>query len=201
MKQKQLETLVREILSEDYTSLSIKKYMLTEDIVNEEAQIACALYFVNSDSYRGVDGQGVGMIDALFKGLKQALSEEYPSLDHIHFIDFNISGDFASDEAGSAGTDASGHVRLVVENTSGRRFTFENRSPSISASSVAVVVGCVEHFINAELAVLRVYDWIDEARSRDRQDLVDKYVQRLSDLVKNASYSESIERKRASTPL
>ena len=200
MKQQQLETLVREILGEDYASLHIKKYMLTEDISNQQAQIACALYFVNQDAHRGVDGQGVGMIDALFKGLKGTLSSEYPSLEHINFIDFAISGDFASGRE-DARSDAAGHVRLVVENSSGRRFKFEDRSQSISASSVAVVVNCVEHFINAETAVLRVFDWIDDAKARDRQDLVDKYVQRLSDLVKNASYSESIERKQAAAAL
>jgi hypothetical protein len=195
MEQRQLEKLVKEILGDSYVSLKIQRYVLTEDVTDHKAQIACALYLENSESYIGVDGAGVGMIDALFQGLKQALSADYPSLNHINFVDFAISGDFSAREGNRSNSDVAGHVRLVVENTSHRRFRFESTSPSISASSVAVVLKAVEHFTNAEVAVLRVYDWIDDAKKRHRQDLVDKYVNRLTDLVKNATYSESIERR------
>jgi hypothetical protein len=110
-------------------------------------------------------------------------------------VDFGIFGDFKSYQ-NEAHSDASLVVRLAVANSSGLRFEFSHESRSISASSVGVVVECVEHFVNAELAVLRVHDWIADAKKRHRQDLVDKYTQRLADLVKNASYSESIERSR-----
>jgi acyl-CoA thioesterase FadM len=136
------------------------------------------------------------MLDALFTGLKDALSDDYPSLNNIHFVDFAISGDFES-YRNAAHSDAALVVRLAVANSSGRRFEFSHKSRSISASSAGVVVRCVEHFVNAELAVLQVHNWIADAKKRHRQDLVDKYTQRLADLVQNASYSESIERSRA----
>ena len=196
MQQSQLETLVREILSEDYVSLGIPRFTLSEDISQQQASIAAALYNKRDGSSRGVEGTGVGMVDALFTALKLSLSADYPSLEHIHFIDFGISSDFR-DRQGTSNSDAALCVRLAVENSSGRRFDFSHRSRSISASSVGVVVECVEHFVNAECAVLRVHDWIADARSRRRQDLVDKYTERLADLVKNASYSDSIERSRA----
>ena len=196
MQQSQLETLVREILSEDYVSLGIPRFTLSEDIPQQQASIAAALFNKRDGSSRGVEGTGVGMVDALFTALKLSLSAEYPSLEHIHFVDFGIASDITT-SPGTSNSDAALCVRLAVENSSGRRFDFSHRSRSISASSVGVVVECVEHFVNAELAVLRVHDWIGDARSRHRQDLVDKYTERLADLVKNASYSDSIERSRA----
>ena len=54
---------------------------------------------------------------------------------------------------------------------------------------------------DAELAVLRVYDWIEDARRRSRPDLAEKYTHRLADLVQNASYSETIERKKSGLKL
>ena len=58
---------------------------------------------------------------------------------------------------------------------------------------------CVEHFVNAELAVLRIFDWINEAKQRQRPDLVEQYTRRLSELMQNATYSESIARMRVRT--
>jgi len=200
MQQSQLETLVREILSENFVSLGIPKFTFTEDIVGQKATIAAALINKRDGTSRGVEGTGVGMVDALFTALKLSLSSDYPSIDHIHFVDFSLSGDFQS-RANASQSDAPLHARLVVENSSGRRFVFNHRSRSISASSVGVVVECVEHFVNAELAVLQVHGWIADARQRSRQDLVDKYTQRLADLVKNASYSESIEKSRANADI
>ena len=108
-----------------------------------------------------------------------------------------MSGDFkkAPRDNGSH-TEVPGTVRLVIENASGREFTFENTSVSVSASSVAVVAKGVEHFVNAELAVLKVVSWIEDAQRRSRPDLAEKYTQRLAELVHNASYSDTIERVR-----
>lgn len=197
--QAELETMVRETLGEHYRALAVTRYTLDEDMTAGRATIATRLAGVE-ETPRAVEGEGVGMIDALFNGLKASLRADFPSLDHIHFVGFGVSGDF-SDNTGGAGSDALGVVELTVENTNGRRFTFGARSRSVSASSVEAVVRAVEHFVNAELAVLRVLDWVDDARSRSRTDLVTRYTQRLSDLVINASYSETVDRRRDASGL
>lgn len=201
MDQEALESLVREVLGTDYRALDIARYNLTEDIREEKATIVCLLTGATAGEEKGraVEGTGVGMVDALFRGLQQSLSEDYPSLNHIRFVDFAITGDFSDGNA--ARTDAVGLVRLEVENSSGRRFDFGHQSHSISASSVGVVLKAVEHFVNAELAVHKVLDWIDDARRRQRADLAEKYTHRLADLVQNASYSESIERRKQASGL
>lgn len=196
LSQSQLVSLVHEVLNGEYVSFKIGSFQLNEDIEAKTATLCCTLADSLGGS-RGIEGQGVGMVDALFKGLKQALAPDYPSLGHIHFADFAISGDFGSGpERGENGTETLGHVKLVVKNTAGRTFRFRSESPSITAGTVDVVLEAAEHFVNAELAVLRIYDWIEDAKARNRPDLADRYTQRLADLVKNATYSEAIEKKR-----
>lgn len=192
--QDELQSLTREVLGSDYIELLVSRYSLTEDLQSGRALIATQLLQSGLGAPRSIEGEGVGLVDALFKGIQQALVADYPSIGNIFFVDFHVAGDFRGAKRDGARTDVPGLVRLGVENSSGRAFTFEHTSPSVSASSVNAVLKAVEHFVNAELAVLKVYSWIADARKRSRPDLADKYTQRLADLVQNASYSESIER-------
>ncbi|MFO0751283.1 MAG: hypothetical protein U1F43_37295 [Myxococcota bacterium] len=193
--QDELQRLTREVLGEGYVELRVARYQLTEDLDTGKARIATQLA-QNGNPPRGIEGEGVGLVDALFKGIQAALVEDYPSIGHIHFVDFGVSGDFRGAKKDGARSDVPGTVRLAVENSNGRSFLFEDTSMSVSASSVSVVLRAVEHFVNAELAVLKVYSWIDDARKRNRADLAEKYTARLADLVENASYSETIERRK-----
>ncbi|MEZ4264843.1 MAG: alpha-isopropylmalate synthase regulatory domain-containing protein [Myxococcota bacterium] len=196
MDQQSLENLVREVLGDEYRALAVRRYTLTEDIREGKATIVCLIEGATEGKGRAVEGVGVGLIDALFSGFKRTLSGDFSSLNHIHFCGFIIEGDF-SQTSNASKTDVIGNVRVEVENSSGRRFQFSSASKSMSASSVNVVVKAVEHFVNAELAVSRVYDWIEDANRRHRPDLAEQYTRRLSELVQNSSYSESLERKKA----
>ncbi len=195
--QKELLSLVREILADGYLTLKVPQYTLHEDLTENVAMIQCRLNEASGGGGHSVTGRGVGMVDALFKGLKSTLSDAYPSLNSLFFVDFSVVGDFTRGEDDhDANSDAPGKITLEVENSSGRRFQFETFSRSVSAGSVDVVVQAVEHFVNSELAVLRVFDWVDDAKRRHRPDLADKYVQILAELVANTSYSETIERRK-----
>ncbi|MBL8788702.1 MAG: hypothetical protein JNJ59_27650 [Deltaproteobacteria bacterium] len=192
--QAELHALTREVLGADYVELQVARYTLTEDLASGRASIATQLTLTGSSAARAIEGEGVGLVDALFKGIQRALVADYPSIANLFFDDFHVAGDFRGAKKDGARTDVPGTVRLGVENASGRSFSFEHTSPSVSASSVQAVLRAVEHFVNAELAVLKVYSWIEDARRRSRPDLADKYTQRLADLVQNASSSETIER-------
>lgn len=202
--QRELAALVHEILVDDYLVLAVRSYSLQEDLSDgagdHPARIQCRLSAADETVVATVTGAGVGMVDALFRGLKAALSVEYPSLSSIHFADFQVVGDFG--DAGSAAnddakSDAPSRITVGVESSAGRRFDFETTSRSLSAGTVAVVVQAVEHFVNSERAVLRVFDWVDDAKKRGRADLADKYVQTLAELVSNTSYSATIEKRQA----
>lgn len=196
--QEELQRLTHEVLGDDYSVYFVSKYTLTEDIEAGTAWIVCQLAQVGKNPLFAVEGKGVGFIDALFNGLKQGLVGEYPSLGHIHFVDFVVSGNFPkASHYNSSHSEVPSTVRLVIKNDTGREFTFEHTSTSISGSSVAAVVQGVQHFVNAEMAVLRVVSWIDYHQKDGRPDLVEKYTHdKLVPLNQNSSYSETVERAR-----
>lgn len=194
--QDELQALTRDVLGSDFVELEVWAYQLTEDLVSGKAAIVTQLQLSGETTPRAIEGEGVGLVDALFKGIQQALVADFASIAHIFFVDFHVAGDFKGAKRDGARTDVPGTVRLGVENSSGRAFEFHHTSPSVSASSVKAVLKAVEHFVNAERAVLKVYSWIEDARKRSRPDLAEKYISRLADLVQNASYSDTIERKK-----
>ena len=194
--QHDLHLMVRDILGDRFLALQVPGYTLTEDLTKSAARIQCRLVItLGTDEVIHVEGAGVGMVDALFSGLTSALSNDYPSLETIHFVDFRVLGDFAQG-TGDAKSDAPGRFELKVENAFGRQFQFETTNVSLSAGAVQVVVEAVQHFVNSERAVLTVFDWIDDAKRRQRSDLAERYVQRLAELMANASYSRTIERRK-----
>jgi hypothetical protein len=195
MDQNQLERLVRDVLGDTYLTLTISRYELVEDLERQRASLQGVLRRSDVAEEVSLKGEGVGLVDALFQALTATLAHTFPSLRRVRFVEFTFSGEF--NEAMASQSDAHGRVSLRVENSAGRRFEFSHSSSSITASSMGAVLRAVAHFVNAELAVLRVCDWIDDARRRHRADLVDTYTRRLADLMSNASYSEVIERRKA----
>ena len=196
VRQNELAHLVAEILGDDYRRLRVWNYRLSEDLEGSSAQIICAMQMSGDPEIRSVEGSGVGLIDALFKGLKISLGQEFPSLEDVFFADFGISADFEAPSSDVARSDALVRVCLAVENSTGRRFEFSESSQSVTGASVTAVVRAAEHFVNAEMAVLRVYDWVLDAQRRGRPVLAERYLHRLADLTQNASYSQAIERRR-----
>ena len=51
-----------------------------------------------------------------------------------------------------------------------------------------------EYFVNSERAYITLYKALENARERNRQDLVDTYKAQMAEVVKSTSYSEVIER-------
>ena len=95
-----------------------------------------------------------------------------------------------------SGSNAVVEAMLIVNNDRGEDITFRNRSSSINKAAANVVLQTVEYFINSERAVLQLYENITSAKDRNRGDLIAGYTSDLSELVKNVSYVEAIERSK-----
>lgn len=186
--------LIREILAEEYLDLRVDRYTFDEEVPTNEGRIRCELHHERSGRPEVIEGNGVGIIDAFFHGLKRHLAKSYPSLESIQFVSFVVRGDMDTrNRQQAAGADAEGDVVLGVRNTAGATFEFRHASRSISGSAVVVTLQAVEYFVNSERAFIQSYKALRHAKERGRQDLVDVYTRHLSELVRNTSYSEVIE--------
>lgn len=187
------EELVKRVLGESYLSLKVDRYALSEDVGRgAKCQVVATLRHEN-DHQRMVEikGEGVGFIDALYHGLIDHFAREFQSLETISFAGFSVQGQMETSDG--AGADAEGLISLVVHNSEGREFIFEESGRSLVAAAIAVVVGAAEYFVNSERAFISVHNAMNDARERRRSDLVATYTSQLAELVNTTSYTRVIE--------
>lgn len=212
--------LIEDILQEAYLTITISEVSLTERIdlesklnpfeaesdqsasTEETRPMKCSVH-IRMRASQGRDqeaqelslsGAGVGVIDASFEALANYLESEYPSLRSIQFKSFEMRGDVK--DSSRSGAEAPCCASLVISNSDGLPFRFESCDRSMISASLQAVVRGIEHFVNAERAFIRIYKALEDAKSRSRQDLVERFTFQLSELVKTTSYTETIAQLR-----
>ena len=187
-----LEEMVAQVLDGTELELKVDALRFEEDLETGRASVRCEVHHAQTGEKKVISGTGVGIVDAFFGGLAGLYSEDFPSLTTIRFSDFSATADFDTGRHNSR-ADSAATVTLVVANASGREFRFEDTTPSISRSSINVVLAAVEFFINSERAFKAVYRALQHAKEQNRADSVALYTSQLSTLVEATSYSEVIE--------
>jgi hypothetical protein len=191
-EQERIRRLVREVLGPEYLALQVDRVQFEEDLVATTSQLRAEMRNALTGEKHAIEGRGVGLVDAFFQALVNRLANEYPSLKTIEFAKFQIDGRLDTRRQ-AQGADAEGEVTLSVRNSDGREFEFKDRSRSIIASALRAVLQGVEYFVNSERAFVAAWHRVEDAKSRNRDDLVQSYTAQLIELVKNTSYSEVIE--------
>jgi hypothetical protein len=190
-KQERMQHKMREILQEGYLCLKIDAYTLREQLEQGHCRISCELW--RGDQREVIEGEGVGMVDALFDALSVWLAEDYPSLKSLSFSQFSVQGLLSHVER-SQSHKAEAVATIGIVNSDDREFIFTARSPSISHAAVLATVAGVEYFVNSERTFLKLHEILDHYRRENRAELVQKYTSLLSEFVENTSYSEVVER-------
>ncbi len=187
------EDLIKRVLGEDYLSLKVDHYALSEDVGRGgKCQVVARLrHEIDRSRTVEIKGEGVGFLDALYHGLMEHYAREFESLSTITFAGFSVQGQMETSEG--SGADAEGLINLVVHNSEGREFIFEESGRSMLAAAIAVVVGAAEYFVNSERAFISVYNAMSDAKDRRRSDLVGTYTGQLAELVNTTSYTRVIE--------
>jgi LeuA allosteric (dimerisation) domain len=183
--------LIRRVLGNDYLNLEVKHLTLEED--SETGKSLVKIETVqNGTSQVTVEGEGVGLVDALIAGLFKRYEIEYQSLKSIELAGFHVHARLDTKKR-RAGADSVGEVTLEVRNSDGKLFVFSDSSRSIATSTARAVIAAVEYFVNAERAFITLYKSRQDARERNRDDLVTRYTEELSEVVKSTSYAEVID--------
>lgn len=194
-KQKKMIGLMKEILQDDYLHLSVHSYTLNEDLDQGSVDISCRLSDQQDNSFE-VTGGGVGVIDALFDGLKSRMGDDYPSLESIRFSQFSIEGLISSDDSPDAATRAEAVATVGILNSEDKEFQFEAKAPSVSRAGIEATIQAAEYFVNSERTYVKLHEILEHYRSEGRTDLVEKYTDLMSKVVENTSYSEVVEQIR-----
>lgn len=190
-----LQTM-REVLSDEFRTLEVRRYGLEEDFRDGHCTIRCEVVESPGEREFEVNARGVGMLDAFFSALRDRYQGEFPSLSSIRFSSFSVRG-LMGDAHAEQATDAQAEATVGVTNSSGREFEFTSLSPSVSLSSIEAVLAAVEYFVNSEQAYVRIYKALQHHRTSGRPEMVARYTKLLSEMVRNTSYSSAVERLQA----
>lgn len=193
MRRTATEALIKQVLGEDYLNLDVVHYRLSEEIgAPDGCQVAVRLRHAAGEI--DIEGRGVGFIDAVYHGLVAHYAQAFQSLKTIQFTGFEVTGKM--DTGHQQGLDAEALVTLKVQNSEKHDFVFMAEGRSTVACTLEAVISAVEFFVNSERAFRQVHRALEDARSRNRADLIQSYTAKLAELVNTTSYSEVIERIR-----
>lgn len=182
--------LMKETLQEEYLSYQLESFRIEED-EQKHCQIV-ARVSCSDDTVWTFEGDGVGALDAFFLSMRERLSEEYPSVKALIFSSVrtrNLPGSVQQHP-----TDATAEVSLRTLNSYNDELEFVTTSRSFVRASLEAVVEAFQYFVNSERAYIRLFNALEYYRKEGRSELVDKYTSLLSQIVRNTSYSEVIER-------
>ena len=181
------EPLIRRVLGANFFELKLHRLAI-EDL---DGGSSVKLAVLEGDQTLEVEGQGVGLVDALYAGLLARYAREYQSLKTIQLTGFHVAADIETKKA-QAGVDAVARVTLDVTNSEGRQFSFSDASRSVTASTARAVLAMIQYFVNAERAFLTLHHARRDALARGREDLVSRYTAEMSAVVESTSYAEVI---------
>ena len=116
----------------------------------------------------------------------KAYEHDYCSLVSISIVDFSVNAHLNS--SNSRQSDAKVSALLRVKNSDAHEYAFECTTSSISHSSVGAVQAAIAFFINAESAYIRLHRALANAQDRGRHDLIERYCNQMSTIVKATSY-------------
>jgi hypothetical protein len=184
--------LIKRALGNDYLTLSMQRFVLEEDASTGTSKVRLECVDQGGASQL-VEGEGCGMVDALFTGLLGRYAVEYQSLESLELASFKVQARLETKKDHS-GVDALGLVTFEVRNSEGHMFSFSDESRSIATSTARALLAVVEYFVNSERAFITLFKSFKDAQQRNRADLVTRYTEELAEVVKSTSYAEVLEK-------
>jgi len=187
-KHTEMVSVVKEVLAGDYWALNINNLSIEEDLCKKTTRISCQVH-LNDESFV-VEEVGRGPIDALFNGLKDNLKKSYLSFHGLNFYEFSISGD-----VGVPSSDMSSEVECTLSISSvnvQKPLIYRCRDASINRAAICVVLNAVEYYVNSERAMRKLKKWAKDAQNRNRADLLQKNVLKMSKLLEGVSYKDTL---------
>ena len=179
--------MIIDTLGEDYQKLSLKKLSISEHLQGKKTTIDYEFF----DGIRAVEvdeAPGKGAADAFFKSMIEHYNT-FSSIQTLQLKSFDVKVDLVSSQAG---TDAK--VLVSAEFCNGRQSaTFTASDYSIVTACCKCVLDSIEYVLNSELAFKKMKIIIEDAKSRNRSDIVSKYEYQLASLVNsNIAFYEGV---------
>ena len=187
--QKQIETIIDDVLGERKTALLLRDVSVKEGTTESVVEAVLC----RDDECAPLTASGEGVADALFTALCNHFAEEFLCLEKIAFEDFNLKAHF-KEAVKRQRSDAPVEITLVLKSTNGRRLYFRAQSKSLITAVIEVVQKSVQFLINCEQTVGELYSHIEDLSNTRRYRLRETLTLQLAELVRVGDFEETIKR-------
>ena len=184
--------IVHEILGSEYVRIFIKSFRLVENDETKTSHVKCTISFSHNWEEVQIAGMGYGMVDALFTSMMKKFTKDFSSLSQIEFDDFAMRVKFKNLLARK--TDAPVEIKIALKNTQDQRIYFSSEARSMVVAAISAIRKAFEYLINAERAFLHLQKDVQDARERNRGDLLKTYTNQMATLVRILSYEEVVKK-------
>lgn len=182
-------SLIKKILKGKYRILKLKSLSFQESYSGQKTTINSTMTIGFGRRNKVIESEGVGIVDSLFKGLKNCFSADYVSLESIRLHSFRVYTSLANPASVGSTEDC---VTVMVEfvNAYEKVVPFRFSSSSLTRSVAHCLTGAFEFYINSELCFRRLKELVSDASSRGRHDIKDLYISDMVNIVGVSSYEE-----------
>ena len=189
-KREEVKNLISRILGEDETRLLPVAISVKESLEQEvtTTDFEFSILGRQSQTVNLRKQEGKGFVDGLFKGLHGYFCAEYQSLNKIKLIDYNVNPIISSSKNGM-GTESQASVTLSVHLGKNYKIAdFQHTSRSMIYSSFSAALEAFEFYINCDRCFHKICMFLEDAKKRNRFDVVSTCIFDLSKLTEVNGY-------------
>lgn len=188
-KRTEVKQVIQKVLGDSVTRLSPCSISVSESLDDDFTTTDFSFEITGRDNkIITLEGQkGRGFVDGLFKGLHSYFIKDYRSLQKIKLADYNVNP-LMSKNKKSMGTDAQASVRISVHVADHGISDFQHTSRSMIYSSFSSVLEAFQFYINCDRAFDRIKIFLEDAKLRNRADIISEHIYSLSRLTEVNTY-------------
>lgn len=190
-KRQEVKKIIDKVLNDSQTILSPISITTSESLNDDFTTTDFSFEQKGSDPkiVSIVDQKGKGFIDGLFTGLYNHYQPIFDSLSEVKLLDLSVNP-ISSLSKTSIGTDAQASVLFSVYVKNHGAAEFQHQSRSMIYSSFVLALETFEFYINCERAFDKIQTVIDDAKHRNRSDIISKCMYDLSKLTEVNNYEK-----------
>lgn len=195
VEQYNLRNAILKLCDSFWVDLKIKEFVSRDIKSKLGSEIKCSLKInpSNNSNNKSIEIRGTGknMVDALYGAVVGKLSDQYTSLKGLSFVDSKIE-DLKKTE--NKKTIKSKIAELLIANSRNKILTFKHEAPSTNPAVLGAVQKAIELFLNSEIAVIKIFQALEDAKKRSRSDLVQRFTMEMATLVNVTCYTKVLEK-------
>lgn len=189
-RRENIKQLFEKILNNQKTKLEPLKITVDESWKSDFTTVDMQILYSKGEVSRQItisETQAKGFVDGVFKGCHSSFIKENPSLANIKLVDYKLKPSF-KETKDKTGSDAKVEVNIMMEVKDHGLAEFTSTSRSILHSSMAATLSAFEFYINCESTFRKIKLILEDAKQRNRGDIVQSCISDLSRLTEVNTY-------------